>query len=105
MVVAEGRHQLAFWPQHAVLDGVEGIQDLEDTPVLLPNRVANALERDPALLEPSTRFFDRRPRRVAPGSRLPGARVALDPLKRVLGVAPAFPLDERLDVHRAQTLE
>src|SRR5262249_23273357 len=42
------------------------------------------------------------PRGIAPGTRVPRARVALDALERILRVAAALPLDQLVDVELAQ---
>ena len=94
VVVPQRRHQLPLRPEHALLDGVERVQDLEHPPVLLPDRVPDGLERRAAVLEPAALLLDRLPRGVAAGARLPRAGMALDALERVLGVAAALPLDQ-----------
>src|SRR5262249_26633158 len=105
VVVPQRRDKLTLWPEHASLDRVEGVQHLKDSPVLLPDRVADALQRRVSMLQLPPRLLEGLPGRVAARPRFPRAGVALDPLERVLGIAPTLPLDERAEIELAETRE
>ena len=94
--------QLALGSEHPALDGVEGIEHLEHAPVLLPDRVADALERRAPVLEARPLLLDRLPRGLAARPRLPRARVAFDPRQRLRRVPAALLLDEGADIELAE---
>src|SRR5947207_3075035 len=85
-----------------MLDGVEGVQHLEDPPVVLPDRVADGLQCRAAVCQLPARLVERLPGRLAARSGLPRARVAFDALERILGIAPALSLDERVNVQLSE---
>src|SRR5262245_47706971 len=105
VVVPERGNQLALGSKHPALDGIEGIEHLEHPTVLLPDRVADALERRTPVLEARPLLLDRFPSGLAARPRLPRARVTFDPRQRFRRVAAALLRDEGADVELAQSCQ